>query len=315
MGSVQDRSVMDGAFPRRSPGPAVALRRTVSIALASTVLASAADSARLDSDRGFTVSRCVIYCRVSTEEQAASGLGLDAQRTSCLAWAEREGRAVAGMFEEDVSGAAPLDKRPQLTHAILSLTTGDILLVAKRDRLGRDPILVAMTEAAIARAGARTVSAAGEGTDDDSPTSVLMRRMVDAFAEYERLIIRARTVAALDAKRRRNERTGQVPIGRRLASDGRTLQVDAAELAALDSIHHWRSEGRSLRWIAGELTRRGIKPKNGASAWSHSTVAAIVARPSPSKGPSCLPDPSPNPLPPDPTTSRTSSDPSSLAEA
>ena len=44
-------------------------------------------------------------------------------------------------------------------------------------------------------------------------------RMVDAFAEYERAIIRARTRAALAVKRGRGERTGEVPYGFRLAED------------------------------------------------------------------------------------------------
>ena len=44
-------------------------------------------------------------------------------------------------------------------------------------------------------------SAAGEGTDTDGPTDILMRRIVDAFGEYERLIIKARTKAALRSRR------------------------------------------------------------------------------------------------------------------
>jgi len=225
------------------------------------------------------VSNAVVYLRVSTEEQAASGLGLEAQRAACLAWAERERRPVSGVFEEDVSGAAHLDKRPELTNALMSLQPGDVLLVAKRDRLGRDPIVVAMIEATVGRSRARVVSAAGEGTDDDSPTSVLMRRMVDAFAEYERLIIRARTVAALAAKRRRNERTGQIPIGRRLDADGRTVLVDQVEEQLVELIRRLRAEGRSLRSIAADLTARGVPPKNGGKAWSHSTVVSVLSRP------------------------------------
>ena len=81
-----------------------------------------------------------------------------------------------------------------------------MLLVAKRDRLGRDVIAVAMIERLIAKRGARVVSAAGEGTDSDDPSALLMRRLIDSFAEYERALIAARTRAALAAKRRRGER-------------------------------------------------------------------------------------------------------------
>jgi DNA invertase Pin-like site-specific DNA recombinase len=68
--------------------------------------------------------------------------------------------------------------------AINELDNGDILLVAKRDRLGRDPLVLAMIESTVARAGAKIVSAAGEGTESDEPSAILMRRMIDAFSEY-----------------------------------------------------------------------------------------------------------------------------------
>lgn len=108
-----------------------------------------------------------------------------------------------------------------------------MLLVAKRDRLGRDPLVVAMIESAVQRKGARIVSAAGEGTDSDSPSDVLMRRMVDAFAEYERLVIGARTKAALQAKKIRGERVGSIPYGYQLDGDGKTLRTDVDEQAVL----------------------------------------------------------------------------------
>ena len=99
-------------------------------------------------------------------------------------------------------GSTGLDKRPALLEAIGVLTPGDVLMVAKRDRLGRDLLVVAMIESAVQRKGARVLSAAGEGTGSDHPADVLMRRMIDAFAEYERLIIGAHTKAALRAKNR-----------------------------------------------------------------------------------------------------------------
>lgn len=223
--------------------------------------------------------RAVFYLRVSTDEQSQSGAGLGAQLDACRSHAARVGWEPSGPFaDEAVSGAAALDKRPGLIDAITTLTPGDVLLVSKRDRLGRDPIAVAMIEAAVARQGARVVSAAGEGTDDDGPTSILMRRIVDAFAEYERLIIKARTRAALAHKRSKSERIGQVPYGRQLAGDGRTLAPDPAELDALATISRLRSEGLSLRAIAAELTRLGVPTKNGSPRWIHSTIADILNR-------------------------------------
>src|SRR5437016_1706481 len=100
--------------------------------------------------------------------------------------------------------------------AALALVTAHgagVILVAKRDRLARDPMVAAVAESLAARAGAVVVSADGAGNGDD-PGAVLMRRMVDAFAEYERALIRARTRSALAVKRGRGERISRhVPYG------------------------------------------------------------------------------------------------------
>lgn len=194
--------------------------------------------------------------------------------------ADRAGVPLVGPFaDEGVSGASGLDKRPGLIEALGLLEPGDVLLVAKRDRLGRDPIAVAMIEAAVERKGSRVVSAAGEGTDGDDPTSILMRRMVDAFGEYERLVIKSRTRSTLQAKKRRGERVGTVPLGSKLAADGVRLEADQAEQAALVLIRQLAADGLNPRQIASELDRRGIPPKRGATGWAHSTIRKVLSRP------------------------------------
>jgi DNA invertase Pin-like site-specific DNA recombinase len=231
--------------------------------------------------------KAVPYHRESTDEQAESGAGQAAQHDACEAWSRRLGIPLAGPCVDDgVSGAAPLDRRPGLLDALAALEKGDILLVAKRDRLGRDPIVVAMIEAAVKRQGCRVVSAAGEGTEGDDPTSVLMRRIIDAFAEYERLIIKARTRAALAAKKRRGQRTGGVPLGFDLADDGLrskaghpiALVANAGEQSTVALIKVYRAGGMSLRAIAAELDRLGIPTKGGGTGWHHSSVDGILAR-------------------------------------
>ena len=220
----------------------------------------------------------VIYLRVSTDEQQESGLGLEAQLAACQAMVGRNGWEIAVVFEDAMSGGLPLAKRTVLLDALTALTRGGILLVAKRDRLSRgDMMTTAMIEAAVKRAGATIRSAAGEGTESDDPASVLMRRIVNAFGEYERLLIKARTRAALRAKKARGERYGQVPYGRRLAGDGIRLELDPAEAATVALIVELRAAKRSLRAIAGELDRRQIPTKSGRP-WKHSTVHDVLGR-------------------------------------
>src|SRR5690242_17976887 len=104
--------------------------------------------------------RALAYLRVSTDKQADSGLGLDAQRASVTAAAARLKLAITSVFiDAGVSGALALADRPVLMEAVTALKRGDVLLVAKRDRLGRDVIEVAMIERLIGKRGARVVSA------------------------------------------------------------------------------------------------------------------------------------------------------------
>jgi len=220
------------------------------------------------------------YLRVSTDEKAVSGAGINAQLDACRKWCESNGADLAGTFSDDgVSGSAGLDKRPGLLDAIADLGRGDVLLVAKRDRLSRgDVMAMAMIESAIQRKGARIVSAAGEGTDGDCPSDVLMRRMVDAFAEYERLVIGARTKAALQGKIRRGERCGSLRFGYDLDSDGVTLMPNADEQEVIELITDLRTTGMSLRAIAAELTGRGVVTKEGKDQWTHTAVNRILTR-------------------------------------
>lgn len=222
-------------------------------------------------------ARAIGYRRVSTAEQAGSGLGLEAQQTAITAAAARLGLPLGDTFTDaGVSGGLALEQRPALLAALDALGKGDTLIVAKRDRLGRDVLNVAMLARLVERKGARILSAAGEGTDDDGPTSVLMRQIVDCFAQYERAIIRARTKAALAAKRARGERVGNVPFGYQLAGDGHQLEPCAAEQRALGIIRECRAAGYTLRAIADELNRQSVTTRRGG-AWRHQYVAGLLA--------------------------------------
>ena len=224
-------------------------------------------------------ARALAYLRVSTEKQADSGLGLDAQQASVTAAAARLGLPLVCVYTDaGVSGSLSIEDRPVLLEAVSALKRGDVLLVAKRDRIGRDVIAVAMIERLIAKRGARIVSAAGEGTETDDPSGVLMRRLIDSFGEYERLIIAARTRAALAAKRRRGERTSRfAPFGFRLSADGRTIEPDAVEQATVQQIREHRAAGLSLTTIAETLNRAGSRTRAG-SAWRFEYVRAVLKR-------------------------------------
>ena len=169
-------------------------------------------------------------------------------------------------------------KRPALLEALDALREGDELVVAKRDRLARDVYLSAFIEKEAKRRKARILSAAGEGTEGTDPANILMRSIIDAFAEYERNLIAARTAAALAQKRRRGEKTGgTVPFGYILDEDGVHLVEDPDEQRILALICELRDKGWTLRQIGTEMERRGITTKTGKK-WNPKTVSALLKR-------------------------------------
>ena len=152
------------------------------------------------------------YIRVSTLGQADSGLGMEAQRVAIRA---AFNEPAEWFTDEGISGAKA--NRPGLLAALKALKRGDVLAVAKRDRLGRDVMLCAWCDLEAKKRGAEIRTADGNGNGDD-PTAQLLRTIVDAFSQFEKDVIGMRTAAALAAKRARSEKCGgaQPPYGFRI---------------------------------------------------------------------------------------------------
>lgn len=82
---------------------------------------------------------------------------------------------------------------------------------------------------------------------------------------------------ALAQKKARGERTGAVPVGSRVAADGRTLESDPVEAQIVAAVVKARAEGRTIRAIAAELAAAGMRTRNGCEIQS-TQVARILRR-------------------------------------
>src|SRR5687768_17073035 len=84
----------------------------------------------------------VAYVRVSTSAQAASGLGLDAQRQAIRDAAAAHGFAVAGWYDDAGRSGGSMARRSGLRAALAEIAAGRAggLVVAKVDRLGRSSV-------------------------------------------------------------------------------------------------------------------------------------------------------------------------------
>ena len=165
-----------------------------------------------------------------------------------------------------------------------------LLVAAKRDRLSRDPIVLASVERAARNAGASVVSLDAP-TTGTTPVDVFTRRILDASSEFELATIRGRTRVALQAKRARGERTGGLPpYGWRTAGPrvphptipGRflpqRLEPNPDEAAVIATARQLRDQhGWSLRDITRELTELGKVSRVG-KPFNLTQVARMLTR-------------------------------------
>lgn len=200
------------------------------------------------------------YTRVSTDEQALSRNGLDAQRATIDAEAARRGWDLEYHTDAGVSGKIV---GPQLQEVLQLLASGqgDGLVVAKLDRLSRSIINAANIIEAAQDQGWSLVLL-DLGVDLSTAAGRMVAHNVMGFAQYERELISERTKAGLAAKRARGERLGRP----RLATPGVVRRI------VLD-----RNAGLSFAKIAAALEAEGILSPAGRPTWQPSTVRRIYA--------------------------------------
>ena len=113
--------------------------------ISKRIAAERSSSRRLRSRRsGDAPARGIGYIRVSTDQPES---GLEAQEAAVRGAAARlRLTLLAVRIDADVSGKLGIEDRPVLLDVVAALRRGDGLLVARRDRLGRDVIAVVMIE-------------------------------------------------------------------------------------------------------------------------------------------------------------------------
>lgn len=175
------------------------------------------------------------YTRVSTEEQASSGLGLEAQRETIQRYADAHGWDV--VWYEDAGLSAKSLDRPQLQAALDRLDASpkrrdvDGLLVAKLDRLSRSVVDFAGV-LDLARARRWALVAIDLGVDTSTPTGELVANVMMSVAQWERRVIGERTSAAMQAAKRAGRHMGRVSTLPK-ATGARLLELRAAHTLAV----------------------------------------------------------------------------------
>jgi DNA invertase Pin-like site-specific DNA recombinase len=161
------------------------------------------------------MSKRIGYARVSTEDQ-----NLDLQRDALT----RSGCLT--IYEEPASGKSA--KRIELDDCRKSLRTGDTLVVWRLDRLGRSLSDLVKIIGDLEREGI-TFESLSEKIDTGSASGKLQFHVFAALAEFERNLIRERTLAGLSAARARGRVVGRKPkLNGKQIREIKTLLTDPA---------------------------------------------------------------------------------------
>jgi DNA invertase Pin-like site-specific DNA recombinase len=224
------------------------------------------------------MSNIVVYYRVSTDKQEASGLGIDAQKAAVRSYTARTGDAVLARYTETESGKDA--DRPQLARALAHARRSRAkLVVAKLDRLARN---LAFLDA-LQRSNVAFIA-----LDAEFANKAMLQVMM-VMAEHEADQVSMRTKAALAARRERGKPLGaenpacrnlskqDMAAGRVAGAAANAQRADEAYADILPTMIGWREQGLTLAAIAGQLNSEGHTTRRGC-CWTPGTVANVLRR-------------------------------------
>jgi site-specific DNA recombinase len=192
--------------------------------------------------------QCLIYCRVSTEEQAENGYSLDTQEKLCRNFADHNGYEVAGVFRDEGKSGTNLD-RPALQDLLGKCTKGSTIaavIVQETDRLARNTQNHLAIRVLLQKAGIRLISVA-QPMLDDSPEGKMIDTILASVNQFQSDINSRKTQRAMREKFMQGWWPGWAPLG----------YINVAEAGADDSQRERRTiQNDPQRW---DIIREGLR--------------------------------------------------------
>lgn len=190
------------------------------------------------------MSRTFLYCRVSTSTQFTANQMQEVKAAGFDVQASR-------VIEEVISGSIAASERQGFQKLLDRMETGDVLIVTKLDRLGRNAMDVRQTVEHLAGIGIRVHCLALGGVDLTSPAGKMTMQVLSAVAEFERDLLIERTQQGLIRAKAEGKQLGR-PIAvdttnkvQRLKKQGLIQTQVASELGiGIATVkRHWNTPG------------------------------------------------------------------------
>ena len=218
------------------------------------------------------------YVRVSSEEQARSGVSLPAQREQIRAFCRGRGWTLVGVRSDEGASGRSL-KRPGLQAAleVLEQRQATVLVVTRLDRLSRSVRdIFALVEGRFTANGASLVSIS-ENLDATTAMGKAFLGILAVLAQMERELVGERTREALAHVRDDGRYLGAVPYGQRRDAGGR-LAPDQEALNAIRRAKRLRKKGASWREVAEGMGWTVSQARTRLDARYRDRARAVAAR-------------------------------------
>ena len=151
------------------------------------------------------MSRVFAYCRVSTLEQNTEN---QRHEIEAAGFAIRPQR----LIEEHISGSVAASERPGFIRLFDRMENGDVLIVTKLDRLGRNAMDIRKTVEQLAASDIRVHCLALGGVDLTSPAGKMTMQVISAVAEFERDLLLERTHSGIARAKAAGKRFGRPSV-------------------------------------------------------------------------------------------------------
>lgn len=148
------------------------------------------------------MSRVFAYCRVSTLEQTTENQRREIETAGFAVKSQR-------LIEEHISGSVAASERPGFSKLLDRMENGDVLIVTKLDRLGRNAMDIRKTVEQLAASDIRVHCLALGGVDLTSPAGKMTMQVISAVAEFERDLLLERTHSGIARAKAAGKRFGR----------------------------------------------------------------------------------------------------------
>lgn len=213
------------------------------------------------------MKKALIYCRVSTEEQAREGYSLDAQEKFCRTYAENNGYKVTGVFRDEGKSGTSLN-RPALQELLTKCQQDHsiaLVIVQETDRLARNTQDHLAVRALLKKAGVALVSVA-QPMLDDSPEGRMIDTILASVNQFQSDINSRKVKKGMQEKFDSGIWPHHAPLGylNKTINERRMIVSDPERWHLVKAgLKMYLTGNYSALEIAEKLYQKGLQSRNG----------------------------------------------------